>query len=58
MSDKEQAKEKAVKELEELRNKVNDLLREYPDIVFYSGLYGGLYVYHKKNHRALVKISP
>ena len=32
MSDKEQAKEKAVKELEEFKNKVKDLLSQYPDI--------------------------
>jgi len=57
MSDKEQAKEKAVKEIEEFGNKVKDLLREYPDIVFHSSLYGGIYAYHRKNHRASVKID-
>jgi hypothetical protein len=58
MSDKEQAKEKAVKELEEFKNKVEELLSQYPDIGFNATMYGDVYAYHRKSFSAKVMIDP
>jgi hypothetical protein len=58
MSGKEQAKEKAVKEIEQFGNKVKELLSQYPDIGFNATIYGDVYAYHRKNFSAKVTIDP
>lgn len=53
----DKAKEKAAKELEEFKNKVKELLSQYPNIGLNSTIYGDVYAYHRKLFSARATID-
>jgi len=57
MSDKEQAKEKAVKELEEFKKDFHELMSKYPMVMVSSDIRGDLMAYHKETFVPKISID-
>lgn len=57
MSDKEQAKEKAVKELEEFKKDFHELMSKYPMVMVSSDMRGDLMAYHTVAYNSKICIG-
>jgi len=57
MSDKEQAKEKAVKELEEFKKDFHELMSKYPMVMVSSDMRGDLMAYHTVAYNSKIYIG-